>query len=52
MNGRVFLAGIWDLDFSTENRVNRINDEAEAQKEGAEKGKGLKPIETSNYKVY
>lgn len=52
MNGRVFLAGSWDLDFSAENRVNRINDEAEVQKEGAEKGKGLKPIETSNYKVY
>lgn len=31
--------------------MNRINDEAEIQK-GEKKGKGLKSIETSNYKVY
>lgn len=51
MKGGVFSACIWDLDFSTGNRVNRINDEAEKQK-GEKEGKGLKSIETSNYKVY
>lgn len=32
--------------------MNRINDELKYKKKEQKEGKGLKPIETSNYKVY